>query len=112
MLLSTRERYHELATLKAIGLTPGQMLRSVMDGAIALGALAIVIGIPLGLYLTARGLQALVDSLGGLPHFMMGINWLGLGLLVPATLLVAALGAYLPARWAARVSVSEVLRDE
>jgi putative ABC transport system permease protein len=112
MLLSTRERYRELATLKAIGLTPGQMLRSVLDGAVALGALAIVIGIPLGLYLTARGLQVLVDSLGGLPHFTMGINWLGLGLLVPATLLVAALGAYLPARWAAHVSVSEVLRDE
>jgi putative ABC transport system permease protein len=112
MLLSTRERYRELATLRAIGLTPAQMLRSVLDGAIALGALAVVIGIPLGLYLTARGLQALVDSLGGLPHFMMGINWLGLGLLVPATLLVSALGAYLPARWAAHVPVSEVLRDE
>jgi putative ABC transport system permease protein len=112
MLLSTRERYRELGTLKAIGLTPGQMLRSVLDGAVALGALAVVIGIPLGLYLTARGLQALVDSLGGLPHFTMGINWLGLGLLVPATLLLAALGAYLPARWAARVPVGEVLRYE
>jgi putative ABC transport system permease protein len=112
MLLSTRERYRELGTLKAIGLTPGQMLRSVLDGAIVLGALALVIGIPLGLIATARGLQALVDSLGGLPHFTMGINWLALALLVPVTLLVAALGAYLPARWAARVPVAEVLRYE
>jgi putative ABC transport system permease protein len=112
MLLSIHERYRELGTLKAIGLTPGQMLRSVLDGAVVLGALAIVVGIPLGLYLTARGLQAIVDSLGGLPHFAMGINWLDLALLVPVTLLVAALGAYLPARWAARVPVGEVLRDE
>jgi putative ABC transport system permease protein len=112
MLLSTRERYRELGTLKAIGLTPGQMLRSVLDGAIALGAMAIVVGIPLGLIATAAGLQVIVDSLGGLAHFTMGVNWLGLGLLVPATLLVAALGAYLPARWAARIPVSEVLRYE
>jgi putative ABC transport system permease protein len=112
MLLSTRERYRELGTLKAIGLTPGQLLRTVLDGAAMLGVLAIVIGIPLGLYLTARGLQALVDSLGGLPHFTMGINWLALGLLVPATILISALGAYLPARWAAHVSPAGVLRDE
>lgn len=112
MLLSTRERYRELATLKAIGLTPGQMIRSIIDGAVVLGALSLLVGIPLGLLLTYQGLQALVNSLGGLPHFQMGINWLALALLFPATLLVAALGAYLPARWAARVSASEVLRYE
>ncbi len=112
MLLSTRERYRELGTLKAIGLTPGQMVRSVTEGAVVLGALSVALGIPLGLVLTAQGLQALVNSLGGLPHFQMGINWPALALLVPATLLVAALGAYLPARWAARVPVSEALRYE
>jgi putative ABC transport system permease protein len=112
MLLSTRERFRELGTLKAIGLTPGQMVRSVIEGAVVLGVLAILVGIPLGLVLTAQGLEALVNSLGGLPHFQMGINWLALAGLVPVTLLVAALGAYLPARWAARVPVSEALRYE
>jgi putative ABC transport system permease protein len=111
-LLSTRERYRELGTLKSIGLTPGQMIRSVVEGVVALAVVSTVIGIPLGLALTYEGLQALVNSLGGLPHFQMGINWLGLALLIPATLLVAALGAYLPARWAARVPVGEVLRYE
>jgi hypothetical protein len=42
----------------------------------------------------------------------MGINWPALALLVPATLLVAALGAFLPARWAAQVPVSATLRYE
>jgi ABC-type lipoprotein release transport system permease subunit len=60
MQLSTRERYHELGTLKAIGLTPAQMVRSVVEGAVALGALSLVVGIPLGLVLTYQGLQALV----------------------------------------------------
>jgi putative ABC transport system permease protein len=112
MLLSTRERARELGTLKAIGLTPGQVVRSVVEGALALGALALLTGIPLGLVLTAHGLQALVNSQGGLPHFQMGINWPALFLLIPATLLVAALGAYLPARWAAQVPVSTTLRYE
>jgi putative ABC transport system permease protein len=112
MLLSTRERARELGTLKAIGLTPRQVVRSVVAGAVALGALSLVVGLPVGLALTARGLQALVDSQGGLPHFQMGINWPALALLIPATLLVAALGAYLPARWAARVPVGSVLRYE
>ena len=112
MLLSTRERYGELATLKAIGLTPRQVLRSVTDGAVALGTLAVLIGIPLGLWLSAVGVQALSSSLGGPTNLQMGINWPGLTLLVPATLLVAALGAYLPARWAARVPAAEILRYE
>jgi putative ABC transport system permease protein len=112
MLLSTRERYREMGILKAIGLTPGQMVRSVIEGAVALGILALVVGIPLGLALTGRGLEALVNSQGGLPHFEMGINWLALAVLVPVTLLVAALGAYLPARWVAREPVSAALLYE
>ena len=112
MLLATRERYRELATLKAIGLTPRQMLRSVTDGALALGVLTLVIGIPLGLVLATAGLSVLIQQLGGLPSVQIGVNWLGVGLLVLVTLLVATLGAYLPARWAARVPVSEALRYE
>jgi len=42
----------------------------------------------------------------------MGINWTGLALLIPATLAIAALGAYLPARWAARIAPADVLRYE
>jgi putative ABC transport system permease protein len=112
MLLSTRERYREMGILKAIGLTPRQMVRSVIEGAVALGAFALVVGIPLGLALTAQGLEVLVNSQGGLPHFQMGVNWPALAVLVPATLLVAALGAYLPARWVAREPVSAALLYE
>src|SRR5262249_59944457 len=107
-----RERYREIGILKAIGLTPSQMVRSVIDGAVALGAFALVLGIPLGLALTARGLEALVNSQGGLPHFAMGVNWLSLALLVPGTLLLAALGAYLPAVWVAREPVTVALQYE
>ena len=112
MVLSTRERYRELASLKAIGLTPRQVLSSVINGAVALGLLAVLIGIPLGLWLNTVVAQALSNSVGGPPNIQIGINWPGLALLVPISILVAALGAYLPARWAARVPAAEVLRYE
>jgi putative ABC transport system permease protein len=112
MALSTRERYRELASLKAIGLTPHQVLGSVINGAVALGILAVLIGIPLGLWLNTVVAQALSSSVGGPPNIQISINWPGLALLIPLTVLVAALGAYLPARWAARVPAAEVLRYE
>jgi putative ABC transport system permease protein len=112
MTLSTRERYRELASLKAVGLTPRQVLSSIINGAVALGILAVLIGIPLGLWLNTVLAQGIASSIGGPPNVQISINWLGLVLLIPATLFVAALGAYLPARWAARVPAAEVLRYE
>lgn len=112
MMLSVRERSHELATFKAIGLTPGQMLRSVTDGAVALGLLALAVGIPLGWWLGSILVTTLSNSFGGPTGLHISVNWPGVALLVPATLLIAALGAYLPARRAARVPAGELLRYE
>lgn len=112
MVLSTRERYRELASLKAIGFTPRQVLGSVINGALALGILAILIGIPLGLWLNTLVAQVLSNSVGGPPNIQIGVNWLGLALLIPATAMVAVLGAYVPARWAARIPAAEILRYE
>lgn len=112
MLLSVRERARELATFKAIGLTPGQVLRSVTDGAVALALLALAVGIPLGIWLSSMLVTTLFSSFGGPTQLQIAVNWPGVALLVPATLLIAMLGAYLPARRAARVPASELLRYE
>jgi putative ABC transport system permease protein len=112
MTLSTRERYRELASLKAVGLTPRQVLGSVINGALSLGILAVLIGIPLGLWLNTVLAQGIASGVGGPPNIQISINWLGLILLIPATLCIAALGAYVPARWAARIPAAEVLRYE
>jgi putative ABC transport system permease protein len=112
MMLSVRERFHELATFKAIGLTPGQMLRSVIDGAVALALLALAVGIPLGWWLGSILVTTLSNGFGGPTGLHISVNWPGVALLVPATLLAAALGAYLPARRAARVPAGELLRYE
>ena len=112
MQLSVRERSRELATFKAIGLTPGQMLRSVTDGAVALGLLALAVGIPLGWWLSSMLVTSLFSNFGGPSQLQLAVNWSGVGLLIPATLLIAAFGAYLPARRAARVPAGELLRYE
>lgn len=112
MMPSVRERFQELATFKAIGLTPGQMLRSVTDGAVALALLALAVGIPLGWWLGSLLVTILSNGFGGPTGLHISVNWLGVALLVPATLLIATLGAYLPARRAARVPAGELLRDE
>ena len=57
------------------------------------------------------GLNAIARSMG-VVDVAVGVNWPALALLAPVTLLVAALGAYLPARGVARISVGDALRYE
>lgn len=111
LLLTTRERIREFGTLKAIGFTPRQITMSVTSTAVTLAVVAIAGGIPLGLWITRIGLTALGKS-RGLTGIALGVNWQGLALLMPVTVVIAVLGACLPARWAARVSPGEVLRYE
>lgn len=111
MTLSTRERRQELGILKAIGFTPGQVLLSVTLGASMLGLLSAMLGIPLGLWATSTGLAAIGQSFGAV-GIIAGINWLGVALVLPSTLIVAMLGAYFPARRAAYLSASEIIRYE
>jgi putative ABC transport system permease protein len=112
MVLTTRERNREFATLKAVGLTPRQLLSSVVEGAVGLAVVIAVVGIPLGLWLTTMLAQTIASSVGGPPNIQISFNWWGLVLLIPATAIVAFLGAYLPARWAARVPAAKMLRYE
>ena len=48
LLLVTRERARDFAIFKAVGLTPRGVLGVVNAGGAALGAIAIVFGIPAG----------------------------------------------------------------
>src|SRR5262249_35814414 len=112
MLLATRERFRELGTLKAIGLTPMQVRLSVIQGAVVIAVAALLVGIPTGLVASGIGLPLLVDELGGVPHFQVASSSPVLIAIALLTVLVAALGAYLPARQAALLPTAEVLRSE
>lgn len=109
--MSTQERRRELALLKAVGMTPRQVVQSVLVGAGMLAAIAYIVGVPLGI----AGIHVLIDTLArsiGFGPLDPPLDMLGLVLLLPASLLVAMVGAFLPAHRAGRTSVVDTLRYE
>jgi putative ABC transport system permease protein len=113
MLLNVRERVRDIGIFKAIGMTPRQVVGSVAAGVSLLTLLATLIGIPLGL-LVYRGLFVLVgeNMAQADPQLYTAPSWIGLMLIVPGALVVTALSSIVPARRAAAVQVTEVLRYE
>ena len=114
MLLTVRERRHDLATLKALGMTPYQLVAMVATTAALLGLIGGVIGIPAGLAMT-RVLGSAMASQAGNDLPPAATNAVG-AWMMPLFLLggmaVAILGSLLAARSAARTSVATVLHGE
>jgi len=115
LLLTTRERVRDIAILKALGMTPGQVSAMVIVSAGVLGLVGGVLGIPAGLGLY----RYLVDAMARVAGFSItsgtfpnSFDPVQLVLLALAGVLVALLGAILPARWAARTAVFDVLNLE
>jgi putative ABC transport system permease protein len=114
VVLNTRERRRDLGMLKSIGMTPGQVTVMVVTSMAALGALGGVLGIPLGV--TAHRLVVPAMANGAqvaVPDFMLDVYPLPLLVtLILSGILIAALGAYIPARSAARTTIAKVLHNE
>lgn len=110
--LAVRERFRELGIMKVLGLTPGQVSRTVWVDNIALGLVALLVGMPLGLWGTERLITAVSQQIGldqgiaRLPDVPM------LLLMVPLVLMIVTIGCLLPARRAGRMSVVAALRVE
>jgi ABC-type antimicrobial peptide transport system permease subunit len=76
-----------------------------------LGVLASVVGVPLGVVLVQVSLTALGKSYG-FGSFDLRPDWAALVLPALAAVGVGLLGSAVPARWAARLNVVEVLQYE
>ncbi|MEU9201122.1 FtsX-like permease family protein [Streptomyces sp. NPDC048332] len=114
VLLDTRERVRELGVHKALGMTPRQTVTMVLASVAVTGLLAGALGVPLGVALHGWILPAMGDSVGlRLPDSVLAV-YHGAQLLPLALggLLIAALGALLPAGWAARSRTATALRTE
>jgi hypothetical protein len=111
LLVTSIQRHRtELAVLRAMGCAPAQVRRTVSVQATTLAALALAVGIPIGL-LTGRLVWHLfARGLGIASH--PSAPTLALAILVPGTLVVANLTSYLPGRAAARAPVASILRTE
>jgi putative ABC transport system permease protein len=111
-LLSTRERSHDIATLKAVGMTARQIAVMVSGTALVLAVTATVIGVPLGMLLTGSIFSAMFEFVGLIVDPSGAFGPVTLLLVFGAAVAVALAGSALPARWAATASVAEVLRSE
>ena len=111
VLLNTRERRRDLGMLKSIGMTPRQVVTMTVTSVALLGAASGLLGIPLGI----AAHRLVVDNIGLItfPESMKDVwhapQLAGLAL---AGVAIAVLGALIPARSAARLTIAEVLHNE
>ncbi|MFB6674832.1 ABC transporter permease [Streptomyces sp. NPDC056390] len=114
VLLDTRERVRDIGVHKALGMTPRQTIAMVITSVVVAGLVAGALGVPLGVALHGWVLPAMGDSVGlRLPDSVIAVyDAAELLPLALGGLLIAALGALLPAGWAARARTATALRTE
>ena len=110
LLTGAPSRRHDLAVLRALGLTPRQAAACVVWQAAVIGAIALIVGIPLGIAVGRQVWRLLADSLSFV--YVGPLAGLLLLALVPIALGVLALLAVWPARGAARLNTAGVLHAE
>jgi len=115
VLLETKQRTREMAVLKALGMSPRQVIVMVVASVLPVALVAGLIGVPLGLVFQRAALiyMGQVDAGTRIPErtfdvFAPGVL-LGLAL---SGLAIAVIGAYLPALRAARARIAPVLQAE
>ncbi|MEI8056811.1 MAG: FtsX-like permease family protein [Actinomycetes bacterium] len=110
MLVAQRTR--EIALLRAVGASRGQIRRSVLAEAAVLGLIAAVLGV-LGGILVSFGLRQLLKLFGAdLPAAPLVIQPRTIVVSLVIGVLVTVISAYLPSRRAARVPPVAAMRDE
>jgi putative ABC transport system permease protein len=114
VVLDTRERVHEIGTYRALGMAPRQTISMVITSVVAPGVVGAVLGVALGFAVHAVVVPAMGDSAGlTLPQVVIDVYGSGLVTVLGASgVLVAILGALLPAGWAARTRAATALRTE
>ncbi len=114
LVLNTRERIQDTATLKAVGMSPRQVIVMVAASAALLAFVAGLMAMPVGLYLH-RVLNDVISTSTGndTPPGAYGVfNPIELVLIPLLGVAVAMAAALIPGRWAARTNVVEVLHSE
>ncbi|MEW2397917.1 FtsX-like permease family protein [Streptomyces sp. NPDC046862] len=114
VVLNTHDRRRDLGMLKSIGMTPRQVTVMTVTSMAVLGALGSLLGVPLGMAGYELVIPRMVDAVDiTLPAYMTDV-WQAPALvgLASAGLVIAVLGAFVPARRAARLTIAEVLHNE
>jgi putative ABC transport system permease protein len=115
VLLESRERARETAILRAVGMTPRQVVGMVVASVVPLGIVAAIVGIPVGLWLMRNVIERMgqIAIASSVPASIT--NALGVGdvlVLLLGGLAIALVGAWLPARRSAVSPIAPVLAAE
>ena len=114
VLMTTRDRVHDLGIFKALGMRPGQVLTMVVCWIAGPAVLAAVIAAPAAVALNTATIRAMAGTAHtGVPaSFTQVFPPSRLALLSLAAIAIAVAGALLPASWAARARPAVALRTE
>ncbi|HET6764649.1 MAG TPA: FtsX-like permease family protein [Longimicrobiaceae bacterium] len=111
--IGVRERFGEIATLRAIGIPRRRILLGVIVEGLALAGIGCAVGLPLGLWMAGR-LDTILLAFPGLPARLSFFAW-DARRVAAAMLTVAAIGALagcLPGWSAVRAPLGQALREE
>ena len=114
VVLSTRERVHDLGVFKAVGMTPRQTIAMVVCWVAGVGLLAGMVAVPAGIALHHKVLPIMAAAANvGLPASFLNVYGAAeIIALALAGLVIAVAGALLPAGWAAKMRTASALRAE
>jgi putative ABC transport system permease protein len=114
LLLNTRERVRDTATLKAVGMSPREVMVMVAASAGLLALIGGLVATPLGVELNRLLLDVVNSSTGNdtPPSGYATFSPVELLVILLLGVAVAVAAALVPGRWAARTNVVEVLRAE
>jgi putative ABC transport system permease protein len=110
LMTVSQRRARELAVLRAVGLSPRQAAACVGWQAVVVAAVALLIGVPLGLVIGREAWRRVADSI---PLVYVGPFSPGLvAVLVPAVLVALLVLSLAPAWRAAHLQTADTLRAE
>jgi putative ABC transport system permease protein len=114
VVLSTRDRVHDLGVFKSVGMSPRQTIAMVVCWIAGAGLIAGVIAVPAAMILHSSVLRTMASAGGtGIPASYVNVfSPAELLLLALAGLVIGVAGALLPAGWAARARTASALRAE
>ena len=106
---SVRARGHDLAVLRALGSDSHQLRAIVHWQSTLVTAVVLLAGVPIGIILGRSVVDLLTDALGIVPGAEVPL--LFITMVVVVAIALANLVALMPARFAARTRIAELLRD-